>query len=58
MTTIYMGETIAIALNSEYTDSDKLRRKLLLDELKTLQAVERITTQRIRAIQRELADMG
>ena len=52
-----MGNTVAIALNNEYTDSDKARRKMLQDELKTLQAIERITLQRIRAIQCDLASM-
>lgn len=50
-----MVETVAILQNTEYTNSDSLRRKMLQDELKTLQAVERITKQRITAIQRDLA---
>lgn len=56
-TTRYMVETVAILPNTEYTNSDTLRRKMLCDELKTLQAVERITKQRITAIQRDLASI-
>jgi len=50
-----MVETVAILPNNVIIDSDNLRRKMLQDELKTLQAVERITKQRITAIQRDLA---
>lgn len=50
-----MVETVAILPNSVIIDSDTLRRKMLCDELKTLQAVERITKQRITAIQHDLA---
>jgi len=54
-TTRYMVETVAILPNNVIIDSDNLRRKMLQDELKTLQAVERITKQRITANQRDLA---
>lgn len=52
-----MVETVAILPNNVIIDSDNLRRKMLRDELKTLQAVERITKQRIAAIQRDLANI-
>jgi len=56
-TTRYMVETVAILPNNVIIDSDNLRRKMLRDELKTLQAVERITKQRIATIQRDLASI-
>ena len=50
-----MGKTVAILPDNVIIDSDEARRKMLRDELKTLQAIERITLQRIRAIQCDLA---
>ena len=48
MTTIYMGETIAIALNSEYTDSDNTSRTArahLLSHCRTLEELLTIAQQ-------------
>lgn len=57
MTTRYMGNAFTNPIHIDIIDSDNIRRKMLCDELKTLQAVERITKQRITAIQRDLASI-
>lgn len=52
-----MVDIVAIVPNIDILESNKARKKLLKDEQRTLLAIQRITLQRLRDIDKELADI-
>jgi hypothetical protein len=52
-----MATLLQITQDIDIMSIDKLCKKQLQDELKTHRAIERITRQRIRDIEKQLADM-
>lgn len=52
-----MVDIVAIVPNIDILDGSRVRKKLLKDEQKTLLAIQRITLQRLRDIDKELAEI-